>query len=1501
MDNTFDLGGKVMINRSMKTWHILITMVMMTAVLHSSYALAQDLVVTEVSWTPVQTVIGSNVRFNITIQNQGTTSTPDGVIHGVGIYIDDEIACWTDTYSTSIPAGGSVTLDTDGGPGSGDGTWVPPSSGTYSVNAFVDDVNRMWETNENNNQYITPLTVTEAWPDLVITNLSWTPAEATIGNPVQFHVTVLNQGTTATPDGVISGVGINIGGETVCWTDTYTTPTPAGDSVTLNTDSGPGGGDGTWTPTSTGNHLIDAYVDDIDRIEELDENNNVLVTSIDVTSSSNLPEPWANGDVGNVGSVGSVMHELGTFTVNGSGEDIWNNQDGFHFVHQSLQGDGEIIARVTDVEYTDDWAKAGVMIRESLDDNSKHVMTVLTPHSEICFQRRTQNGGGSNHTGVMASIPYWVKVTRTGNTFTGYMSGSGTEWTLIDSVTIDMADDVYMGLAVTAHNNSTLCTAVFDNVSTSGSTQGEPVPIDLSQAVVMHNGSNPHCGFPDLLYDGDENTAGLCNYADEPVDLTFIFLDEVEIVGARAYFSDAWGDPAYQWDFDVAQSLDDLNTRSGSYQLLGDDLQSPSHVWSELACDPTPCSYARLSGVRLTGDHYFHIREVEILVTPDSAFVQKLDDPRGIALDQAGRRVIADAGKGAIVVLDSNGDLVDTLGEMALSSPQSVSVEASGNYIVADTGRDQVLRLSATTGQILSILADTGSGVGQVNNPTGVDVDSAGRILVADQGNHRVMRLNSGGGVDTSFGQGGQVGVTGQSGNDDSHFNGPTGVTCDQAGSRVLVADRGNHRIQVLDSNGSYLRTVDAVYLVNAVAIDDSGTMFATGDGITHEDKSGSIRVIDPDAEFVSGHIWNGNAEVGLLTSGIALAGDGTIIACDATKGRLLQFDSQYTPELYGVDCSTTSDSMTLTYKTSESCSTRILWQQGSQMNYDESSEPVTDHTITIDNLAPQTRCTAQIIYPSSMDNAFNTYCVEPFTTTAEQANSIDVMQLNTIGVIYTAGCSAEVIQLLHDHLDIVEEFYYRNTRGRLHLNIEHVEIDRMYTENDVTSYGLFKSSSVQSDLAQLGYGPESRIDEVMVFFTGLTLPVRGLRGGTADLFGRTIGYASMGFYSPQIIIHEVNHTIDFMYINCGIDDYPYNHGIWAVDSELLGYDGVVNAGIARSMPDCRLLAMRDPFPTAQVFVDMDMDGVADYGDLPVTESTLGSNPNLADTDGDGVSDLRELTASSFESTNPTLADTDGDAATQGNDLYDKNPLLDVNGYIAKTSTAPVIDGVINTNEGWRLVSDQYSFTNRFIHHLGSAVDTNDHDDTSVWMAWDDDAIYFAVRLSYGAAELRVDANGDGWFKGYDNHRFYFTPPSYFDYINHASDKDVLHAIPGAYGNNWSEIFDTQTKWYNAPDHSTDPGLGYERLMTLSTGDHAMQYNTGDEMYHFELRIPAGNRRSMFPHAGQEVRFYLRIDDDSIYLDDQFTRALLVDEVDTDGDGLWDMQEADLAIPRYQD
>ena len=167
----------------------------------------------------------------------------------------------------------------------------------------------------------------------------------------------------------------------------------------------------------------------------------------------------------------------GQIIMNAIGTDIWDTADEFRYVYKNLSGNGSMVARVDSLVRTDGWAKAGVMIRESLHPGSKHAFVCLTPDYGVSFQQRPETGNVMSQVStenVVASS--WVKLTRTGNVFTAQHSADGVTWsdvTFTAPVDVSMAADVLVGLAVTSHNANAVTAAEFSSLSTTGSVTGQ--------------------------------------------------------------------------------------------------------------------------------------------------------------------------------------------------------------------------------------------------------------------------------------------------------------------------------------------------------------------------------------------------------------------------------------------------------------------------------------------------------------------------------------------------------------------------------------------------------------------------------------------------------------------------------------------------------------------------------------------------------------------------------------------------------------------------------------------------------------------------------------------------------------------------------------------------------------------------------------------------------------------------------------------------------------------
>lgn len=183
--------------------------------------------------------------------------------------------------------------------------------------------------------------------------------------------------------------------------------------------------------------------------------------------TATLPSPWLSMDIGAVNAAGSVGYTNGTYTLKGAGT-IWYGVDAFNFAYQPISGDGTIIARVASLTATNDSAKVGVMIRENLNADARHVMVKLTPKNGVMLQQRLITGQYASNVGsatINKTAPYWVKLTRAGNLFTAHHSPDGVTWTMLASTTINMAANAYVGLALASGDNTKLANSTFDKVT----------------------------------------------------------------------------------------------------------------------------------------------------------------------------------------------------------------------------------------------------------------------------------------------------------------------------------------------------------------------------------------------------------------------------------------------------------------------------------------------------------------------------------------------------------------------------------------------------------------------------------------------------------------------------------------------------------------------------------------------------------------------------------------------------------------------------------------------------------------------------------------------------------------------------------------------------------------------------------------------------------------------------------------------------------------------------
>lgn len=217
-----------------------------------------------------------------------------------------------------------------------------------------------------------------------------------------------------------------------------------------------------------------------------------------------LPSPWSSEDVGDVGLTGDAFESDGVFTVKGAGADIWGTNDAYRRVmHESLPGDGEVVARVASEDGANPFAKAGLAMAAGTASGVAMVILDIRPNGIIEFMHRTAYQAPMQFVaGSAASFPVWLKLVRRGQQFTGFMSNDGQTWQTVGVVTNPM-DNYDACLVVTSHDTGALNTATFDHVNSLNQAFAINANIGDTGTVGRQDGTDIHGGFAQQGGGGD--------------------------------------------------------------------------------------------------------------------------------------------------------------------------------------------------------------------------------------------------------------------------------------------------------------------------------------------------------------------------------------------------------------------------------------------------------------------------------------------------------------------------------------------------------------------------------------------------------------------------------------------------------------------------------------------------------------------------------------------------------------------------------------------------------------------------------------------------------------------------------------------------------------------------------------------------------------------------------------------------------------------------------------
>ncbi len=198
----------------------------------------------------------------------------------------------------------------------------------------------------------------------------------------------------------------------------------------------------------------------INNVHDLAATPNTIATNTTVVLFASI---YASEDIGNP-PLSTVTPAGNGINVVATGSDIGGTADQFNFNNYSQTGDFDVAARVAGLSLSDIWAKAGLMARETLDPLGRFAAALTTPTMNgSSFAWRDPAGSTASTTGNFpANYPNtWLRLKRTGDTFSGFAGYDGQTWTLLGSVTISMSNQVYLGFCVSSHGTNLATTAQF--------------------------------------------------------------------------------------------------------------------------------------------------------------------------------------------------------------------------------------------------------------------------------------------------------------------------------------------------------------------------------------------------------------------------------------------------------------------------------------------------------------------------------------------------------------------------------------------------------------------------------------------------------------------------------------------------------------------------------------------------------------------------------------------------------------------------------------------------------------------------------------------------------------------------------------------------------------------------------------------------------------------------------------------------------------------------------
>jgi len=215
------------------------------------------------------------------------------------------------------------------------------------------------------------------------------------------------------------------------------------------------------------------------------------------TTCDILPTRYYNVDLGDIGVSGSTCftNATGSFKLEGSGTDIGGNDDQFQFAFTTNDiADYNMSGRIAEYNPANNLSKTGIMVRDSLTNTSRFAYLAYRNNGFV-FEYRNAPGGAVATIVIPGTytIPYWARISKTGTSYTAFLSPNGSDWTEVAGpLQLNFGNDPgnvpNYGMAVTSADNAVLSSGTIDNFSLVVS---QPLPI-LLLSFTAKNINNDH-------------------------------------------------------------------------------------------------------------------------------------------------------------------------------------------------------------------------------------------------------------------------------------------------------------------------------------------------------------------------------------------------------------------------------------------------------------------------------------------------------------------------------------------------------------------------------------------------------------------------------------------------------------------------------------------------------------------------------------------------------------------------------------------------------------------------------------------------------------------------------------------------------------------------------------------------------------------------------------------------------------------------------------------------